>query len=148
MSTSDESVTPAEAALRSGFFAVRVTERDHEKSAVEWEVTGCTPDRGHVDFGPYASEEEAEAEAERARAYYEAHKHFDDYGNVSWDWKVDVVPWPAGRTFSDYVAEQEARAQGVAPDKVDLRLVFDEPIPVAPPGERSRPSALAERSIT
>lgn len=134
----------ATAATTEGFYAVRVTERDHEKSAAALELDGGTPDRGHVDFGPYANVEEAEREAERARTYYEAHRHVNEYGEVTWDWVVTVVPWPKSRTFSDYVREQEARKQGVPLEAVDLRLVFNEPLLVAAPGERSRPSSLAQ----
>jgi hypothetical protein len=130
-------------------FAVKVTELDFEKSPEQLALEGGSgsPDNGSTMFGPYASESDAERDAVRARIHYEARKHVNQWGETELDWRVEVVPWPVPkhRDFSSYVAEQEARAQGVRPEEIDLRLVFNEPIEIQAPGPRSRPSALAER---
>jgi hypothetical protein len=132
-------------------FAVKVTELDFQKSPdqLAFEGGSGSPDNGSTHFGPYASEQDAELDSVRARTYYDgrAREYAAKHGGGELDWRVEVVPWlvPKHRTFSDYIAEQEARCNGVRPEEVDLRQLFDEPVEIRP-GVPSRPSGLAERS--
>jgi len=130
--------------------AIKVTELDFDKSAIQLELEGGSgsPDNGSSYFGPYASEEDAALDYERARQYYaaRARDYAAKYGEGQLDWRVELVPWrvPRHQTFSAYIAGQEARAQGIRPEDVDLRAVFGEPVEIAAPGRPFRPSALAE----
>jgi hypothetical protein len=132
-------------------FAIKVTELDYDKSADQLALEGGSgkPDNGSTMYGPYPSEAATERDVERARAYYKgrAEDYAAQYGSGHLDWRVEVIPWPVPkhRAFSDYITEQQALRQGIRPEDVDLRLVFDEPGEVKTPGPRSRRSALAER---
>ena len=145
------STSSSELIYSGSAFAVKVTELDFQKSAVQLELEGGSgsPDNGSMFFGPYATEQEADADAVRASTYFEerARNYAAQYGEGELGWRVEVEPWlvPKHQTFSAWIAEEEARSRGILPEQVDLRALFSEPIEIKP-GVPSRPSGLAERA--